>query len=238
MCCTDHAEEMQNIYYSVIKACDDSARKCIPSTRGHTGGKRLTGWYDHGEEHHQLALHWHYCWKIEGRPHNGHTSDMRRKTRAKYHLAVRQAKKNKNKISSDKMAIAISNNCSRDLLSETRKIRSARGRGLMCVDNEIEDTVVANILNTKYNNLYNSVPYDEVEINNIIDKIQRCIQQYKDKVYDINVDDVKKAVKHLKLLKGDGEEGLFSDNIIHAPHILHVFICMLFKALFRWLLVQ
>ncbi len=77
VCCTDHVEEMQNIYYSVIKACDDSARKCIPSTRGHTRERRLAGWYDHVEEHHQLALHWHYCWKIEGRPHNGHTADMR-----------------------------------------------------------------------------------------------------------------------------------------------------------------
>ncbi len=156
----------------------------------------------------------------------GKLRDMRRKTRARYHLAVRQAKKNKNNISSSKMANAISNNCSSDLFSETCKIRSARGRGPMC-----EDTVVTNILNTKYNNLYNSVQYDEVEMNNIKDKIQRCIQQDNDKVYDINVVDVKKAVKHLKLGKSDGEEGLFSDNIIHAPHILHVCICMLFKAM-------
>ncbi len=144
---------------------------------------------------------------------------------------MRQAKINKNNISSDKISNVISNNCSRDLFSETRKIRSVRGRGPMCVDNETEDTVVANILNTKYNNLYNSVPYDEVEMNHIKDKIQKYIQQDKDKVYDINVDDVKKAVNHLKLGKGDGEEGIFSDYIIHAPHVLHVFICMLFKAM-------
>ncbi len=42
----------------------------------------------------------------------------------------------------------------------------------MCVDNEPEDTIVANILNTKYNNLYNSVPYDEVEMNHIKEKFQ------------------------------------------------------------------
>ncbi len=30
VCCTDHVEEMLNIYYSVIKAYDDSVRKCIP----------------------------------------------------------------------------------------------------------------------------------------------------------------------------------------------------------------
>ncbi len=50
-------------------------------------------------------------------------------------------------------------------------------------------------------------------------------------MYDINVDDIQKAVKHLKLGNGDGEGSLFSDNIIYAPHILHVFICMLFKAM-------
>ncbi len=179
--------------------------------------------YLNGVLHHQLALHWHYSWTIEGRLHNGHTADMRRKTRARYHLAMRQAKKNKNKMSSDKMANAISNNCSRDLFSETRKICSARGRGPMCVDNEIEDTVVANTLNTKYNNLYNSVPYDEVEMNNIKDKIQRCIQQYKDKVYDINIDDVKKAVKHLKLGKGDVEEGLV-ETILYKLLISYMFL--------------
>ncbi len=149
---------------------------------------------------------------------------MRRKTLARYHLAVRQAKKNKNNISSDRMANAISNNYSRDLFSETRKIHFARGRGPMCVDNETEDTIVANILNTKYNNLYISFPYDEVEMNHIKDKIQkRIIQQDKDKVYDINVDDVKKAVKHLKLGKGDGEEGLFSDNIIY-PTCFYLYV--------------
>ncbi len=190
----------------------------IPSTRGHTGEKRLAGWYGHVEEHHQLALHWHYCWKIEGRPHNGHTANMRRKTRARHHLALRQAKKNKNKISSEKMANAISNNCSRDLFSETRKIRSPRGRGSMFVDNEIEDTVVANILNTKYNNSYNSVPYDEVEMNNIKDKIHRCIQQDKDKLYDINVDDVKKAVKHLRRRR------LFSVTILYMLLISYMFL--------------
>ncbi len=71
------------------------------------------------------------------------------------------------------MANGISNNCSRDLFSETCKIRSVRGRGPMCVDNETKDTIIANILNTKYNNLYNSVPYDVFEMNHIKDKIQR-----------------------------------------------------------------
>ncbi len=190
---------MQNIYYSVIKACDDSARKYIPSNREHTREKRLAGWYDHDEEHHQLALHPHYCWKIEGCPLNGHTADISRKIRA------------------------ISNNSSRDLFSETHKIRSARGRGPMCVDNEIEDTVVADILNTKYNNLYNSVRYDKAEMNNIKDKIQRCIQQDKDNVYDINVDDVKKAVKHLKLGNGDDEESLFV-TILYMLLISYMFL--------------
>ncbi len=58
--------------------------------------------------------------------------------------------------------------------------------------------------------------------------------------YDFHYD-VKKADKHLKLGTGEDEEGLCNDNVICVPHILHVFICMLFKAmgpaLLRWLLV-
>ncbi len=94
----------------------------------------------------------------------------------------------------------------------------------MCFDIETEDTVIANILHIKYNNLYNTVPYDEVEMNHFKDKIQRCIiQQDKDKVYDINVADVKKAVKHLKLGKDDGEEGLLV-TILYMLLISYMFL--------------
>ncbi len=71
---------------------------------------------------------------------------MKRKTSHRYHLAVREAQKNTNKISSDKMANSISNNCSRNMFSETHKIHFPRGRGPMCVDNETEDTVIENYL--------------------------------------------------------------------------------------------
>lgn len=45
----------------------------------------------------------------------------------------------------------------------------------LCVDNETEDTIIANILNIKCNNLYNSVPHDNFERKHIKDKIQSCI---------------------------------------------------------------
>ena len=43
--------------------------------------------------------------------------------------------------------------------------------------------------------------------------IKKCIIVY----------DVKKAIKLLKLGKADGDEGLYSDHVAHAPHI---FFCI------------
>ncbi len=40
-----------------------------------------------------------------------------------------------------------------------------------------------------------------------------------------------KAVQHLKLGKSGGEEGLYSDHLINAPHRLLVIICQIFNAM-------
>ncbi len=82
-------------------------------------------------------------------------------------------------------------------------------------------------------------------MNYIKDKIQRCIQQDKDKEYDINVDDVKKAVKHLKLGKVMVKR-VFLVTILYMLLISYMllFVCYLKPckymgpSLFRWLLVQ
>ncbi len=43
--------------------------------------------------------------------------------------------------------------------------------------------------------------------------------------------DVVKAVQHLKLGKSGGEEGIYSDHLINAPHRLLVIFCHIFNAM-------
>ncbi len=46
-----------------------------------------------------------------------------------------------------------------------------------------------------------------------------------------NVYDIIKAVNRLKAGKSDGEEGLYTEDIINAPHILFVFLAQVYNAM-------
>ncbi len=84
--CLEHNNMLQSVYEDVLSICISSTNKCIPKLNaGHCREQRVTGWHDHVAEYHQEALYWHYWWKVEGRSHQGHTSEMRRISRARYH---------------------------------------------------------------------------------------------------------------------------------------------------------
>ncbi len=85
---------------------------------------------------------------------------------------------------------------------------------------DIDDIV--NLFADKYSNLYNSVPYDQSEINDIKYIIDAKLQNDVHQNYSVNVHDVVKATNHLKYGKSDGEEGLWSDHLIHGT----LYMCM------------
>ncbi len=83
----------------------------------------------------------------------------------------------------------------------------------------------------KYNPLYNSVPYDKDEMNDIKCGIEDDLFKRGHNDYVISVADVIKSLAHLKQFKTDGEEGLMSDNIIHGTHSLYVLLTIVFNAM-------
>ena len=58
-----------------------------------------------------------------GKPHQGDITEMRRITRARYQRAVRHIMRESDRMCTTKMAVAISENRSRDLWSEVRRIK-------------------------------------------------------------------------------------------------------------------
>ena len=53
-------------------------------------------WNDEIDDIREVALFWHWLWKENGRPRLGHTADIMRRTRAKYHYTVRYTKRCEN----------------------------------------------------------------------------------------------------------------------------------------------
>ena len=100
---------------------------------------------------------------------------MRRITRAMYHRAVKNIKRNKDKIRMEEMAEAISKNNSRDLWSEVRKIKGRNNNSPVLIDGISNPDEIASMIGEKYENLYNRFPYDGNEMDVIIENINKKI---------------------------------------------------------------
>ena len=95
---------------------------------------------------------------------------------------------------------------------------------------------ISNLFADKYNNLYNSVPYDVSKMADIDDQLENLVQS-KCKTgqcpisHVVTVDEVICCVNLLKSNKSDGNEGLLSNHIINGSTLLYDNIAMLCTAM-------
>jgi hypothetical protein len=166
-------------------------------------------------------------WVDCDKPKSGAVADSMRRTRAAYHYAIRQVKKDEESIIRERVASAMLCDGGRNFWSEIKHIRSKKVSASRSVDGLSEAESIANLFAVKYRELYNSVPYNVFEMQEIIDGVQaqlanRPTTSSEDRVF--NIDDIKTAVYKLKSHKSDGSSDLTSDHIIHAgdDYLLHL----------------
>lgn len=228
--CTKHSTDIANLYYEIIHACLDASEDHIPKSGANKmQSKTIPGWNDHVEQLRLDSLMWHRHWRECGQPRNGPVAEIHRISRAQYHQAVRFVVKNNNIIRSQKMAEAIADNRTRDLFKEAKKIKGRCKFNPSNIDGASGDDDISSLFCNKYSNLYNSVPYDDNEMQNISAEINCRLSNSES--YVLSVNDVIKAVDKLKLGKSDGEEGLNSDHIVHGPHYLNVLLTIVFNCM-------
>ena len=96
-------------------------------TTCNAGFRAVAGWTEFVAPLREKSLLWHNIWDDCGRPHTGIVADIMRKTRAAYHYAVREVKRNENNIIKKRFADAVLDNNSRDFWSEVRKLTCTKG---------------------------------------------------------------------------------------------------------------
>ena len=184
-------------------------------------------------------MFWHNLWKNNGSPNSGVLSDIRRRTRARYHTVVRQLRRNSNNIRNANIAKYITEKDDVNLWNEIRKIKSTNRYVPTSVDGMSGEGEIANIFANKYENLYNCVSFDQVKMNAVIDRVN-------DKVYNIclkgkcqnhcdtiNSDDVSAAIKCLKKGKKGGSFDLETDHIINGTRKLCNLLAELFSCMIK-----
>ena len=230
--CTDHVDDLCAMYHSLLDSCLSAAEECIPKSGVSTNQRKgysynrgnVPGWNKDIDDLKKESLMWHHTWKNCGRPHDGHVAEMHRISRARYHKAVRQVLRNADVTRMERMAQALSENRSRDLWKEVKKIKGRNNIMPCSIDGCVDNAKIADVFSEKYMNLYNSVPYRVSDMTEIYKDIVSRIQIDDENLYCVSVNEICKAVSQLKKGKSDGNEGLQSDHIIHAPHLFYVLL--------------
>ena len=117
----EHRNAIDNLCDYVITSCINASVNCIPTTRSRA--THVTGWTDHVKPESELSLLWHWIWLESGKPNKGFIYEIMKRTRHRYHYAVRCCKRNKLNIQKQKLADNVS--YSTEFWKEVNKLNTA-----------------------------------------------------------------------------------------------------------------
>lgn len=225
----EHVNDVSSFASDIASACIKAGVQTLPKQG--TPKRCIPGFSEHVEPYREKSMFWHRIWMDCGKPRTGHVADCMRRTRAAYHYAVRSVKRNEDAITRTRFADALVNNHTRNFWSEVKKIRASKVSGNGIIDGHSDADEIAQLFCNKYRALYNSVAYDEHDMNNINEMVDTNIDDDNFCDFIVSPLDVSVAISNLKHCKTDVDCMLTSDHFIYAPNDLHVHISLLFSAM-------
>ena len=224
----DHRKFIDTLCSDLIDVCLDSGDYCFPKAKG---TKCLPRWNELVKPLRADSLFWDSIWKSAGKPSMGVLAMLRRRTRAKYHKAVRSLKRNKFMNRNAKIAEAFDGNNSRDLWAELKKLDNSRKATPCSINKATDDNEIAGIFCDKYKTLYSSVPTNVDEINQLKSEMDQDLSEAVYENVHISVDDVANSISNLNSRKRDGTLGTYSDHFIHCSHRMKVVLSLLINCM-------
>ena len=233
--CCDHGNQLEVFCSLIIDACMTASVKALPSSSTNRGNKPkvIPGWNENVKSYRDNALFWHHIWKANDCPSNGIIADIRHNTRRDYHDAIKRNSRQDEQVKANKIAAHFMSNDTRKFWDCIRKVRGNAVITPSVVDHAKDDKSICDLFAKKYNELFNSVGYNGVDIERDVDN-GICNTCCGGKCYDthcIDLETVKHGVKKLKPNKNDGYIGYCTNHLIHGTETLFTYIQHLFNGL-------
>ena len=238
--CTDpnHIMELDNVYKFLSESIDLSVKNNIPFSQN--GNKRvpqnshvIPGWNDYVKPFREDAKFWHSIWLSLGKPLNCEVFYIMKRTRNRFHFAVRKVKRNKSKIENDKMLRSFIEGKVNNLVKVLKKQRSV---GLEKMPNIVDGRVgkvnIANHLAENYSGLYNT-SNSKVETLKLVEDLN-ISQQDLDDVKLVTPDIVYQAISCINNNTNDVNFVFKSNALRNAADI----ICNCFTVMLQGFLIH
>ena len=145
---SEHLNAINDLCTCMISIALDSGDKSFPKYK--PTGKCLAGWNDRIKPLRDDALFWHIIWIDCGQPPAGSLSMIMRNTRARYHRAVRDLKRNQAELRRSKLADRAASADSKEFWAEVMKLNRPKSTMPTQVNGRNNDVDIAQHLTDKY----------------------------------------------------------------------------------------
>ena len=172
-------------------------------------------------------------WVMNNRPSTGWVAQIRRKTRAEYHRAVKLLKSNKNNEIKNKLSQELSNKNSKGFQQTISKINKTNCESNVVIEKKC-GIEACKVFKSKYEALYNK--YSRGEAFDFVTRLTKegindkcCKSNEGNHYHNVTVADVKKAVHRLKRGQYDNNTEQYADSIINGSDKLFVLLSFLYS---------
>ena len=221
--CNTHDNNIFEMGDEILECMTISAELTIPTKKISSETKGIPGWNEYVKPYKDKSIFCHELWVNAGKPQSGNLFNDRKFARYKYHWAIKQVKKNKDKIILNKTAQQLTQKSFNDFYKTIKKLKGNNNSLATVIDNKCTEEDIADNFRSIYNSLYNSVLDDGInstkeKIKNLIDtkcKSNLCNQN----CHVVPTDTIKNAIKNLNSGKSDETYNMFSDHFINASEL-------------------
>ncbi len=201
----------------MVQSCAIASNEDMPHTK--PSDKTLPFWNEIAEPYKKKSLFWHWIWVDCGKPRDGNVARIMRSARSKYHVVVKELKKNENNLRKERMGEAISSYNQRNLWDEVQRVLPSGKLSATEIDRASEPLGIAEVFAEELVGIRKQLS------ENIIHKesLNEC---------NISVNDIEFAIKKTSSKrKGNGDKGFYSDHIIMSTHRFKVLLSLLINTM-------
>ena len=200
--------------------------------------KGIPGWNSFVKPYKEKSIFWNEIWKSAGKPIAGQLANLRKFTRAKYHWAIKQVKKEKDNIILNNTAQQLASKSFREFWTTMKKLNGNKNVIAKIVDDKNNDNEITGIFCSKYKELYNSVLDENIE--QTVNDVELLVKS-KCKTNACNIPDnhnvstfiVRNAINSLKKGKDDEIFEMYSDHFVNAPESVQVALSQIITLMLR-----
>ena len=201
----EHHKQIDVLYDSIVKCLQTASEEelCVSGShiRKHKN-HNIPGWNDYVKDAHEAAREAFRTWHVNGKPRQGTSFNIMKRTRALFKYALRRCKRNEAQIKADLLAKSVSHKDYRTFWKDIKNAQNENMPQATCINGVSGSDSICDMWAEHYSdNVFGIHELNEKSVCELDEKL-RCADI--NDVMFVTIDEMTKVVKRLSLGKAAG----------------------------------